>query len=523
MLKVLPLMQFVQDCNMADLKDKGAYYTWNNKHDVGSKVYSRIGRVLCNDEWMDCFPGSYVHFMPEVMFDHYPCLIRFKEEIQRRGKTFKYLNMWSFSSEFEDVVRKGWKILVHDPLNEKVCTAEKAYTEELGVLLKARELFLRQKAKRDWLHHGDDNTKYLHASIKNRRARNRVCDKLCSTPEENKSAFEEYYKSLLGTSQEVRIAMFDISGNKAPGPDGYNSQFFKDAWEVVGPEVGEAVRSVFESGALLKQCNNTIITLVPKVDMPESVLQFRFIAYCNTIYKCLSKELCNRLSQVLPDIVSPSQSAFIKDSEDPDAMCFYTILFYIFEWGGVWFLQGQERTKAGDPLSPLVFTISLDYLSRILEVIQQHQHFRYHPLCQRIKLSHLCFPDDLIMFCKGDKSSIKLLLNSFDYFSKASGLVMNREKSNIYFNGTDEQLIKEVEIATGMKRGKVPFKYLRRENPPLVSWDSIFQPRRQGGLGIKRYHEWNVAAIGKYTLRMDHGKIINLLLLPAGLGGKFAR
>ncbi|XP_074299768.1 uncharacterized protein LOC141630930 [Silene latifolia] len=102
----------------------------------------------------------------------------------------------------------------------------------------------------------------------------------------------------------------------------------------------------------------------------------------------------------------------------------------------------------------------LEYLSRILKVVQKHEKFRFHPLCRRIQLCHLCFADDLILFCKRERTSIELMLKAFDYFSKATRLVMNKSKSNLYCNGIDEQLIKEIEVASGIKRGVVLFTYL---------------------------------------------------------------
>lgn len=32
------------------------------------------------------------------------------------------------------------------------------------------------------------------------------------------------------TGKEIKDAMFDIPNDKAPGPDGYTSKFYKDAW-----------------------------------------------------------------------------------------------------------------------------------------------------------------------------------------------------------------------------------------------------------------------------------------------------
>ncbi|GJW93057.1 hypothetical protein Tco_0172729, partial [Tanacetum coccineum] len=42
--------------------------------------------------------------------------------------------------------------------------------------------------------------------------------------------------------------MFDIDDDKAPGPDGFISCFFKKAWNIIGSDICDAVREFFISG-----------------------------------------------------------------------------------------------------------------------------------------------------------------------------------------------------------------------------------------------------------------------------------
>ncbi|XP_074289098.1 uncharacterized protein LOC141614238 [Silene latifolia] len=303
------------------------------------------------------YPESVANFLPEGMFDHCPCLINFEVQMVRRTAAFKYFNMWALAKNFEEVVRTVWSKevngtpmfrvvtrlkklkgelkklnkeqfsdienltnvaelalkeaqtkLIMDPLNEEMCQAERLCATEFEELQKARNMYLRQKAKEAWVANGDENTAFFHSSIRKRRSQNRVYQikdmhhNVCNSNVAIQAAFEEFYKSLLGDSKgvcpvnkvivrkgkcltvdhmeillaplsdnEIKDAMFDISWNKAPGPDGYSSQFFKDTWHIVRTDVCRAVRDVYTKGRMLKQCNNTILTLIPKVAIPDIV------------------------------------------------------------------------------------------------------------------------------------------------------------------------------------------------------------------------------------------------------------
>lgn len=98
---------------------------------------------------------------------------------------------------------------------------------------------------------------------------------------------------------------------KAPGSDGLPAHFFQRHWELCGAEVTTVVLRVLRGEDDPYFINKTCIVLIPKVESPEELGQFRPISLCNVIYKIASKVMANWLKIVLPDIVSEEQSAFV--------------------------------------------------------------------------------------------------------------------------------------------------------------------------------------------------------------------
>ena len=113
------------------------------------------------------------------------------------------------------------------------------------------------------------------------------------------------------TAKEVKVALFQMGPTKAPGPDGINALFYQKFWHVVGNTVVPAMLDFLKNGNMLPKINHTNIVLIPKNRNPVKISDFRPISLCNVIYKIISKVLANRLKQVLPQIISPTQNAFV--------------------------------------------------------------------------------------------------------------------------------------------------------------------------------------------------------------------
>lgn len=73
--------------------------------------------------------------------------------------------------------------------------------------------------------------------------------------------------------EEVRRAVFSLGASKAPGPYGFNGIFFQKNWENIKEEVYVAVKEFFNEGILPRSVNETLVTLVPKTQLSESINQ----------------------------------------------------------------------------------------------------------------------------------------------------------------------------------------------------------------------------------------------------------
>lgn len=62
--------------------------------------------------------------------------------------------------------------------------------------------------------------------------------------------------------------------------------------------------------------------------------------------------------------------------------------------------QGKRGIRKGDPTSPYLYVIALEYLRRELALATSHPNFQFHPRCKKLGLVHIFFVDDLLIFLK---------------------------------------------------------------------------------------------------------------------------
>lgn len=113
------------------------------------------------------------------------------------------------------------------------------------------------------------------------------------------------------TELEVKNALDGISPLKAPGVDGLHVKFFQSQWDIVSSSVHHVVSDAFTGKNFDQSINNTFLVLVPKVNNPETISQYRPISLCLVICKIITKTLVNRLKSIMSKLTSPNQVSFV--------------------------------------------------------------------------------------------------------------------------------------------------------------------------------------------------------------------
>ncbi|KAK1663577.1 hypothetical protein QYE76_051736 [Lolium multiflorum] len=273
------------------------------------------------------------------------------------------------------------------------------------------------------------------------------------------------------TAKEVVEALDSIGDLKAPGPDGMPSIFYKKFWGTVGEKVTQEVLNVLNGGPMPESWNETCVVLIPKVKDPESMTDLRPISLCNVVYKLVSKVLANRLKKILPELISPNQSAFVPGRLITDnillayecthlmknkrsglegyaavkldmskaydrvewdfvekmmrrlgfherwikliMMCISTVK-YQFKVNGSCsdVIVPQRGLRQGDPISPYIFLICAEAFSSLLNKAELDGSLQGIKICNNApSFNHLLFADDSLVLIKASQASAKTLQN----------------------------------------------------------------------------------------------------------------
>jgi hypothetical protein len=132
------------------------------------------------------------------------------------------------------------------------------------------------------------------------------------------------------TGDEVYTAIRDMKSMAARGPDGLPALFYHTYWDIVGENVTKETLDILNQHKAPNHINHTYICLIPKVPNPTQASELRPISLCNVTLKIVTKTIANRIKTILPDIISPNQSAFLHGKLITDNTLMAYEIFHFF-------------------------------------------------------------------------------------------------------------------------------------------------------------------------------------------------
>ncbi|XP_058760550.1 uncharacterized protein LOC131633894 [Vicia villosa] len=324
--------------------------------------------------------------------------------------------------------------------------------------------------------------------------------------------------TMVPTEDEIKHSVFSLKADSAPGPDGFGGSFYHHYWDIIKGDVTNAVSQFFLQGWIPKGYNANSIVLIPKSKDAETLSDYRPIALANFKFKIITKILADRLASLLPSLISFEQKGFIKGRNIRDGIFLtseainllnnksfsgniamkidITKAFNSISWQFIlktlnsfgfcsifcnWistilhsatlsinfngklagYFSCSNGVRQGDPLSPLLFCLAQEVLSRnITSLVSSNQ-------CNRIQASRNCFvdshtmyADDIMIFCRGDQKSVSNISNLLNSYAEHSGQYCSKHKSLIYAGGMSSSRHKILADIIGFKMAYPPLLYL---------------------------------------------------------------
>lgn len=122
------------------------------------------------------------------------------------------------------------------------------------------------------------------------------------------------------SASEIDLVVKNLPSDKSPGPDGFNTDFIKRCWNIIRQDFYSLCEEFHNNNVCLKSINGSYISLLPKVDSPSSVGDFRPISLLNNSIKLITNLLANRLQTVVQKLVHQNQYGFIKTRTIQDCL-----------------------------------------------------------------------------------------------------------------------------------------------------------------------------------------------------------
>lgn len=330
---------------------------------------------------------------------------------------------------------------------------------------------------------------------------------------------EEENRSLIApfSLREIEVVVKESDGNKSPGPDGFNFAFFKEFWYLLKHEIRIMFDQFHANEVLPKSFLSYFVALIPKVQVPLSLKEYRPISLLGSLYKFLSKVLAARLSKVMNSIIFGSQSAFLKGRHLVDGVLVVNevvdlakrskrecLIFKVdfekaydsVDWGFLEYMMRrvglcdkwvrwmkacvfggkmsilvngcpteeisvQKGLKQGDPLAAFLFLLVAEGFSGLMtNAVNRNLFHGFEIKRGGLTISHLQYADDTLCIGVPTVENLWTLKAMLRGFEMASGLKVNFHKSSLIGVNVPRDFMEAACRFLHCREGSIPFVYL---------------------------------------------------------------
>jgi hypothetical protein len=297
------------------------------------------------------------------------------------------------------------------------------------------------------------------------------------------------------TEAELKETLLSFQKDKSPGPDGWTIEFYRGFFDLIGADLLKVIEESRTNGRIHSPFNSTFIALIPKVNDPQSFDDFRPISLCNCIYKIIAKIIARRLKPFLSEAISKEQFRFLEGRQIHEAIgvaqeglhslktartkgeilkidlskaydrvswayirlllthlgfevpfikwvmaCISSVSFAVLINGAASpFFISERGLRQGFPLSPLLFLLVAEGLSKAIDTTTRAGNFQGIQVAPGMRITHLLFVDDVLIFCNGRVGDAEILADILNLFRLATGMQINSQKSTITTSEMDRE------------------------------------------------------------------------------------
>eukprot|EP00253_Pinus_taeda_P016641 PITA_16641 len=166
----------------------------------------------------------------------------------------------------------------------------------------------------------------------------------------------------------IRSTLKWFKKDKSPGSDGWPVEFYIDFFDIIRLDLLGVVEESRSLGRIYAPLNSTFIALIPKTDSPTSFHDFHPISLCICLYKIIAKIIANRIKPILSKHISQEQFTFLHNRHIHEAIGFAQEALHSIKLRK---LKGMalkiDLSKAFDKISWLFLRMILTHLGFPLE------------------------------------------------------------------------------------------------------------------------------------------------------------